>query len=288
MKTKLFLFLAVLSVPVFAVNNLNESFDGAFDLPWNTWGSGTFSSTTYDLAGSKIPDSGIQGVFSDDWNVMGSGGSWAMETVWTGLTISSNLDDLGELTMKTQLESGYDTDIRIQFFPFGDGTASLSAYIWDASVSGPHGPFQIITGPGAAFATLPSDITLSMELTVHGPQDWQMDFYYDSGSGKTSFGFLRDEDMDVATAFDPTTQRFRQQLYLFTHGTATVNTASLDNWNLTPVIPGDVDGDGDVDLDDFTGLALQWLNDNCEANSGCQGADLYIDSDDTVNFSEKP
>jgi hypothetical protein len=55
----------------------------------------------------------------------------------------------------------------------------------------------------------------------------------------------------------------------------------------TPAVPGDCDGDGDVDLDDYTEMALCLLGPDSTLGSGCECLDFDLDNDiDLVDFAE--
>lgn len=225
------LLVCVFVLPAYAVINSNESFDGAFDQVglWNEWGTNSFSATTYDLSGVN-PGGEFHGTYQNDWNTNGSGGSWSMETVWTNLFYTGDAQGDNEITTKVKLNSGFDTDFR--FFSVLTTTGlSLRPQLWDGSIgSGAN-------VPDLNLATVPTDLTTWLDLTVNGPGDWQMDFSYDVGGGKTLVGSLDETDLGVGSSFDPTTQQLRAELYNYIHGgggAGAVGSSSIDNWSLTP------------------------------------------------------
>ena len=204
MKTKLFLFLVLLSVPLFAVNDLSESFNGAYDLgDWSVSNTVTFSPTTLDL-GPGGAGNEHHGVFLGNFGTIGSGGSWSMETVWTNLGYTGTSGD-NEITTKVKLDSGSDTDFRLFSVLTATGI-TFKAQIWDNTST----TMSVIV-PDLNLAVTPTDLTTYMELTVNGPGDWQMDFYYDIGGGKTLIGSLDETDLGGDSLFDPTTANFRPE-----------------------------------------------------------------------------
>lgn len=223
------MLVSVCVFPVFAVNALNESFNGAFDQTWNTWSGGTFSDPagTYDFM-TISPANGIKGVYQPNFNITGSGGSWSEKTVWTNLWCEGNET---ELTTKVKLNASVsggsnDSDFRFALKAKSDGVR-LYAQINDPSGNSPNVSDYYLS------ATMPSSYTSYMELTVFGPKDWQMDYSYDIGGGKVLVGSLTDSSLSPTTLFDPTMQNFRSEVYMYTQSNSS-NMGSLDNWSIVP------------------------------------------------------
>jgi len=63
-----------------------------------------------------------------------------------------------------------------------------------------------------------------------------------------------------------------------------VQTINQINYNLTGIICGDINQNGDVDMVDCSHLAAQWLNTNCQTSDWCSGADL--DKSGTVDLAD--
>ena len=198
----------MLSVSAFAINDLSESFNGAFDLAtWDVSGSGTFGGTTYDFAGAV--DTNIE----QGYTAIGNGGSWVMKTVWTGIA-NDETKAGAQLNHNVYLDGPSGGDFRMNVTQNQGQGATLAP-----QVDGGTGGFQSI-GDIQLGATLPSSLTTWMELNVYGPQDWQMDYYYDSGSGKTFIGSFYDEDL-TNNDFDPTMNSFKAQLTSYFAGSDT-------------------------------------------------------------------
>ena len=222
------LLVCALALPAYAINNGNESFDGAFDMAWGEWGSNTFSATTYDLSGIN-PGGEFHGTYQNDWNTNGTNGSWSMETVWSSIFFAGDANGDNEITTKVKVNSGGDSDFRF-FAVLKNDTMILKPQIWDAT-GGVHSNVADLD-----LGVVPTALTTWIDLTVNGPQDWQVDFSYDIGGGKTLVGSLADEDLGALTTMDPTSQQIRAELYNYIHGGAqtSVGTSSIDNWSLTP------------------------------------------------------
>ena len=180
----------------FAVNDLNESFDGAFDLAtWGgTGGSNTsFSATSLDFAGAG------GNYLTQDYTEIGSSGSWVMKTVWTGIAKTTTS---GSAQVNQWLDvdnSGGASDFRVLMGQNGTGNVDMSGQIWDGSST----TISLAVPNVDLGATLPSNYTTWLEFTVNGPGDWQMDYYYDSGSGKTFIGSFADEDLTNSVRLKP-------------------------------------------------------------------------------------
>ena len=229
---KMHVILALLlCVPALAINALTETFDGAFDLgdAWSLWNpdQAGFSDPagTYDITGSSA--SPFCGVYMPSFDTVGSGGGWAMEANFTNATVGGSDGDI-EVTQKIKVNTGFDTDFRVFFVIFpADETALINVQLHDAT-----GSSLALATVDLGSVTLPMDYTSFIECTVNGPGNWQCDFFYDIGDGKTFIGSFTDEELSPSSSFDPSWQAVRTELYQYTHGSA-VSSASIDNWTVT-------------------------------------------------------
>ena len=223
------ILVLLLCVPALAVNVLTETFDGAFDLPWTTWNpaQASFSEPagTYDISGSSA--SPFCGVYMASFDTIGSGGGWALEANFKDATVSGADGDI-EVTQKIKVNTGFDTDFRVFFLIYPeDETAIIIVQLHDAT-----GSSLALPNVDLGSVTLPMDYTSFIECTVTGPGNWQCDFFYDIGEGKTFIGSFTDEELSGSSSFDPSWQEIRTELYQYTHGGA-VSSVSIDNYTVT-------------------------------------------------------
>lgn len=214
-----------LTPAVYGINEQTETFNGNFDLDWGTWGDGSFSSTHLQL--SQPSHHQIEGAYLNSWDTIGSGGSWDNEVVWTNISATISSGGQGEWMNKMKIDRN-GSDFRVGMYWNGT-TARISGGMWDGDTNQWDGFPDVSLG-----SSLPSSVTLYIEFVDNGGGNWQVEFLYDTGSGKTSAGSLDQDDLDPTSGLDPTSQRFQAQLYIYNiDGSAgDFTTGYLDNWSI--------------------------------------------------------
>jgi carbonic anhydrase/acetyltransferase-like protein (isoleucine patch superfamily) len=148
----------------------------------------------------------------------------------------------------------------------------------------------------AEFSIVPfalSEIEVSMAAVEGADACGIVDYYFEEITGKpggndSGWQYFRNYvDSGLAAA----TQYQYRVLMRDIHGHVTQASEALSVWTLGVSEPtADVNGDGDVDIDDFADIAAQWLAVNCQNPQWCDGADLttngIVDLDDLVKFLE--
>ena len=196
------------------INEFTETFNGGFDNPgWQ--GNGTFSSTTYDLA-MPPGKSGTNSCYIDSFDTIGGPGSFQLETIWKN--IDTNAEGSGWVEWYTKMEMVADTtisDFRIELKLQG-AQAMIYCGLQDGTVG-----MWFERGPVYLESAKRSEFRQYIDFTINGPGDWQVDFSYDIGKGKTPLGSIDETVLSPDSTFDPTAAKYfprvkyRPRLYIY-------------------------------------------------------------------------